>query len=367
VTVPDPRPDPRPDRQLHAVLPGSVDDPATPSGGNRYDRRALAALDGLGWRVHAHLVPGGWPRPDAAALAGLDRALSGLPDGSVVLVDGLVGCAAPQVLVPAAARLRVAVLVHLPLADETGLDPTEAAELDRRERQVLAAAGAVVVTSRWAAERLPGAADVAEPGVDRAPTATGGDGSELLCVASLTRRKAQDVLVTALAELADREFRCVLAGPAPDPAFAAELAALVERAGLADRVVLAGPLHGPDLDAAYARADLAVLVSWAETYGMTVTEALARGLPVVVSDAGPLPDTLGRAPDGSRPGVVVPAGQPGPLAAALRRWFDQPGLRAELRRSARSRRCILSGWEDTGRRLHEVLEALRLRPVGVPR
>ena len=82
---------------------------------------------------------------------------------------------------------------------------------------------------------------------------------------------------------------------------------------------------------------------------------------------GPLPDTLGHAPDGTRPGVVVPAGRPGPLAAALRRWFDEPALRAELRRSARSRRCILSGWEDTGRRLDEALDALRRRPVGVPR
>jgi glycosyltransferase involved in cell wall biosynthesis len=359
--------DPAAPREVHAVLPGSVDDPAAPSGGNRYDRRALAALAELGWRVRAHLVDGSWPRPDGPARDGLDRTLADLPDGAVVLVDGLVGCGVPEVLVPAAGRLRLAVLVHLPLADETGLGPADAAELDRRERAVLTAAGAVVVTSRWAADRVPTATAVAEPGVDRAPVATGGDGAQLLCVAALTRRKAQDVLVAALAELADREFRCVLAGPAPDPGFAAELAALVERAGLADRVVLAGPLHGAELDAAYAAADLALLVSHAETYGMAVTEALARGLPVVVSDAGPLPETLGRAADGTRPGVVVPAGRPGPLAAALRRWLDEPGYRAELRRSALSRRCILSGWEDTGRRLHEVLDALRLRPVGVPR
>jgi glycosyltransferase involved in cell wall biosynthesis len=260
--------------------------------------------------------------------------------------------------------------VHLPLADETGLDPAEAADLDRREREVLATAAAVVVTSRWAAERVRDLAErtpvhIAEPGVDLAPVSTGGDGSELLCVASVTRRKAQDVLVEALAGLADRPLRCVLAGPRPDPGFAAELAARVDGAGLTGKVVLAGPLAGAELDAAYARADLAVLVSLAETYGMAVTEALARGLPVVVSDAGPLPDTLGTAPDGSRPGVVVPAGRPAPLAAAVRRWLDEPGFRADLRRSAGARRCILSGWDDTARRLHEVLDALRRRPVGV--
>jgi glycosyltransferase involved in cell wall biosynthesis len=351
---------------LHAVLPGSVDDPAAPSGGNRYDRRVLDELAGLGWRVEAHLLPGAWPRPAAPDLARLDRTLAALPDGAVVLVDGLVGCGVPEVVVPATRRLRVAVLVHLPLADETGLDPVLAADLDRREREVLAAAAEVVVTSGWAAGRLGGRpVHVAEPGVERAPVAVGGDGSELLCVASLTRRKAQDVLVEALAELADRPLRCVLAGPRPDPGFAAELVARVDRAGLTGKVVLAGPLAGAELDAAYAGADLAVLVSWAETYGMAVTEALARGLPVVVSDAGPLPATLGRAPDGSRPGAVVPAGQPARLAAVLRRWLDEPGYRADLRRSARSRRCILSGWDDTARRLHDVLDAVRRRPVEV--
>jgi glycosyltransferase involved in cell wall biosynthesis len=357
-----------PDRELHAVLPASVDDPTTPSGGNRYDRRVLRGLGDLGWRVHAHLVEGTWPRPDGPALAALDRTLAALPDGAVVLVDGLVGCGVPEVVVPAAGRLRLAVLVHLPLADETGLDPGEVADLDRREREVLAAAAAVVVTSRWAADRMSGTpVHVVEPGVDRAPVARGGDGSELLCVASVTRRKAQDVLVEALAGLADRPVRCVLAGPRPDPAFAAELTERVDRAGLAGKVVLAGPLAGADLDAAYAAADLAVLVSWAETYGMAVTEALARAIPVVVSDAGPLPDTLGHAPDGSRPGVVVPAGRPAPLAAALRRWLDEPAYRADLRRSAASRRCILSGWEDTARGLHDVLDPLRPTSVGAPR
>jgi hypothetical protein len=339
---------------VHVVLPGSVDDPTVPSGGNVYDRRVCAALPALGWRVLPTPVTGGWPRPAPAERAALERVLADLPDGALVLVDGLVGCGVPEVLVPAAQRLRLVVLVHLPLADETGLDPAVAADLDRREREVLDAAAAVVVTSPWAAGRVAGAV-VAEPGVDPAPVAPGGDGLNLLCVASVTRRKAQDVLVRALTGVADRPLRCVLAGPRPDPAFDAELCELVDRGGLADRVRLVGPLAGADLDAAYAAADLALLVSRAETFGMAVTEALAAGLPVVVSDAGPLPDTLGHAPDGSRPGLVVAAGEPAPLAAVLRRWCDEPGWRAGLRRSALARRQTLTGWEHTAQRLHEVL------------
>jgi glycosyltransferase involved in cell wall biosynthesis len=358
-----------PGLDLHVVLPAGVDDPAAPSGGNAYDDRVCRELPAHGWRVHRHAVAGAWPHPDAAARGALRRVLDGLSDGAVVLVDGLVGCGVPEVVVPAAARLRLAVLVHLPLADETGLPPGVAADLDRREGEVLAAARAVVVTGPWVARRLAergragAGVHVVEPGVDRAPVSPGrGDGSGLLCVASVTRRKAQDVLVRALAEVSDRSFDCVLAGPRPDPGFDAELVGLVERAGLTGRVHLVGPLAGAELDAAWAGADLAVLVSWAETYGMVVTEALARGIPVLVSDAGALPETLGRAPDGTRPGIVVPAGRVAPLAAALARWFDRPGFRAEVRGSALGRRCILSGWADTARHLHAVLDGVRRGP-----
>ena len=101
---------------------------------------------------------------------------------------------------------------------------------------------------------------------------------------------------------------------------------------------LTGPLTGAALDAAYAAADLLVVPSRAETYGMVVTEALARGIPVLASDAGGLPETLGRDPDGRVPGVVVPSGDAAALAAALRGWLIDSGLRAELRQArARAR------------------------------
>jgi hypothetical protein len=361
-----------PDREVQVVLPGDVDDPALPSGGNVYDRRVCRALPALGWRVRTAAVTGSWPRPDTSARGELHRLLDALPGGALVLVDGLVACGVPEIVVPAARRLRLAVLVHLPLAAETGLPATEAAELDRRERAVLAAASAVVVTGRWAARSLAergeldaGKVHLAEPGVDPAPVVTGtAAGSGLLCVASLTRRKAQDVLVEALA-LADRPLRCVLAGPQRDPGFAAELRALIDQTALTGSISLVGPLAGADLEAAYAGTDLAVLVSHAETYGMAVTEALARGIPVVVSDAGALPDTLGHAADGSRPGLVVPAGRADALAAALRQWFDDPPLRETLRRSALGRRAILTGWDDTARHLHRVLDGLRTAPTAV--
>ena len=116
-----------------------------------------------------------------------------------------------------------------------------------------------------------------------------------------------------------------------------------------------GALAGPDLDAAYAAADVLVLASRAETYGMVVTEALARGLPVVATDVGGLPEALGGGADGDRPGLLVPAGDPAALAAALRSWLGDSDLRRRLRLAAQERRATLAGWSATSERLACVL------------
>jgi glycosyltransferase involved in cell wall biosynthesis len=358
------------------VLPGDVADPLAPSGGNVYGLRVCRELGSAhGWQVHRRDLPGRWPRPEPAAADRLAALLAAAPDGAVVLLDGLVACGVPEIVEPAAARLRLAVLVHLPLADETGLAPDVAAELDERERRTLRAARAVLVTSAVAARGLGRhglAADrvhVAEPGVDVAALAGGTDGaSRLLCVASVTPRKNQHRLVDALAELSDRRWTLACVGPLRrDPDYVEALASRIARHGFEDRVELTGPLTGAALDDQYDAADLAVLVSETETYGMVVTEALARGIPVLVTAAGALPDTLGRAPDGSRPGLLVAPGDHDALVAALRSWFDDASLRYRLRTSTRQRRAILTRWEHTARRLHEVLDGLRRAPIEAPR
>jgi len=354
-------------RELHVILPGDVTDPEAASGGNVYDRRVCDGLGGLGWRVHLSGVPGEWPRPGPEERAALQRVLAGVPDGATVLADGLVACGVPEIVVPHARRLRVVVLVHLPLADETGLDPGTAAELDRRERETLRAAALVVATSEWAGRGLaarhgldPARVGVAAPGVDPAPVAPGTDGaSRLLCVASVTPRKGHDVLVAALASLRDLDWSCVCAGPLRrDPGFADRIRRMIDDGGLAGRVRLAGPLTGRPLDDAYAAADLVVLPSRAETYGMVVTEALARGIPVLASAVDALPETLGRGPDGGVPGLLVPPDDPEALAGALRQWLINPSLRVKIRTSALHRRGMLHGWATTTRDLAHLLERL---------
>ncbi|MET7620660.1 glycosyltransferase family 4 protein [Streptomyces sp. NPDC005408] len=358
-------------RSVHVVLPGGVDDPAAPSGGNVYDRRLCDDLPRIGWQVHEHAVAGTWPQPGAAARDELAKILAESEPGSLVLLDGLVACAVPDIVVPETERLRIAVLVHLPLGDETGLAPARAAELDALERRTLSSVPAVVATSGWAARRLvthhgldPARVHVAAPGVDIAPQASGSDGaSGLLCVASVTPRKGHFRLVEALAAVADLPWTCVCAGGlGQDPGYVGQLRALIEKTGLDDRVHLVGPQSGAELDASYAAADLLVLTSYAETYGMAVTEALARGIPVLATDVGGLPEAVGRAPDGSVPGILVPSQDPVALATALHRWFGEPALRRRLKAAARGRRAALDGWRTTVWNLAGALEQLRIDP-----
>jgi glycosyltransferase involved in cell wall biosynthesis len=339
---------------VHVVVPEGIDDPARPSGGNTYDRRVCLGLASLGWSVHEHAVPGPWPLPDRASCAALAGTVAEIPEGAVVLLDGLVASTAPEVLVPQASRLRLVVIVHMPL----GLRPPadRADDVRTREGEVLSAAAAVVTTSAWTRSRLvelyrldADRVRVAEPGVDAADLATGtAGGFALLCVAAVTFDKGHDVLLDALAKISAAAWTCLCVGSLDrDPAFVEDIRCRSLDRGLDGRIEFTGPRTGADLELSYAGADLLVLVSRAETYGMVIIEALARGVPVVVADVGGVGEALGHGAGGIRPGLLVAPDDPDALAAALRAWLSDAELRERLRRAARKRRESLPGWSST--------------------
>ena len=340
--------------ELHVVVPDGVDDPARPSGGNTYDRHVCRGLSALGWSVHEHAVAGCWPRRDKASLGSLADAVRRVPDGAVVLLDGLVASTAPEVLVPEARRVRLVTLVHMPLGHRPADDG--AGDIRMRERAVLSAVAAVVTTSVWTRRRLlelyalpAERVHVAEPGVDSAELAAGtAGGGSLLCVAAVTPAKGHDVLVDALSRMRRLPWRCACVGSLDrDPVFVASLGRRVLDVGLQDRVSFTGPLTGADLDRRYAAADLVVLASRAETYGMVVSEALAHGLPVVAAEVGGVTEAVGHSAGGIRPGLLVPPDDPAALGAALRAWLGDAELRARLRRAACERLKSLPRWAST--------------------
>ena len=360
--------------EVHVIVPEGIDDPARPSGGNTYDRRVCRGLAALGWTVNEHAVPGAWPLPGKAALAALARAVGGIADGAVVLLDGLIASTAPEALVPHARRLRQVVLVHMPLGHRP--PASEAGAVRAREREVLVAATAIVTTSAWTRRRLgelyalpADRVHVAEPGVDRARVARGSAaGDELLCVAAVRPDKGHDVLIDGLAMAADLSWRCTCVGSlVRDPAFADAVLRRARASGLDDRIRFPGPCTGEELGRACARADLLVLASHAETYGMVVTEALSRGLPVIATDVGGVSDALGHGEHGTRPGVLVPPGEPAALGAALRAWLVDAELRDRLRRAARERRAELRPWTATASAIADVLARSVASGEGVAR
>ncbi|WP_163559345.1 glycosyltransferase family 4 protein [Halomonas sp. NO4] len=356
----------RPDLQL--IVAG---DPDQLTGGYLYDAHIAEALRARGWVVTVTGLAGRFPDPDARARRSLAETLAGLPDGARVVIDGLALGGLPDAVAPHAVRLDLTGLVHHPLAEESGLDADTRERLFACERRALAQVRRVIATSAYtarglarygvSAERIR----VVEPGVEPAPLAAsaraeGPDtgGNRLLCVATLTPRKGHDRLLEALAGITDRAWHLDLVGsPARDPAWAERLFAATREYRLAERVTWHGELDGERLAALWQAADLSVLASRYEGYGMVVSEALARGLPVVATTGGALVDTL--PPEA---GLAVAPNDAAALRAALTRWLDEPALRRCLRQGARAARERLADWPTAGVRFAAALDEKPVMP-----
>jgi glycosyltransferase involved in cell wall biosynthesis len=349
--------------RVHVIVPDGFDDPGQPTGGNVYDQRVCAGLRQHGWEVLVAAAAAPPPVPVSGAGTGLARIVAAIPDGESVLIDGLIAAPAAAQLLPHAGRIRMTVLLHMPLA--TAIDGYHDASAERSERAVLRAAAGVVVTSDWtrrhvlARYAIPACrVHVAQPGADRVAAPARPVPGHLICVGVLGRHKGQDLLVEALAGLADRDWHCVLAGsPGRDPDFAGQLKTRIARLGYGHRIRLSGVLTGAALSHAYTTADLLVAPSRSETYGMAVTEALAHGLPVMAAAVGGLPEALGFTADGTRPGQLIPPGDPAVLAAALGDWLGDERQRQRLRTAAQQRRATLRDWAQTTRQVANALTA----------
>jgi glycosyltransferase involved in cell wall biosynthesis len=346
-----------------------------PTGGTVYDQNLVTELRALGIPIRLHRLAGPWPEADASTQANLARALRAQP---ACLVDGILAGASPEVIAAAVeSGHAVTLVVHLPISDELGLDPARRERYAALESQAVRAASGVVCPSRWCAAELRrryGRSDlgVAVPGVTPAPAARGSQRSglpRLLTLASLTPTKDQITLVRALAQLSDLGWLADLVGfDLADLGYAARVRHEVAEVGLADRIRVTGALTGSALDQRWDAADLLVLPSRIETFGLVVTEALARGIPAIVSASTGAVEALQQGatlPTDAMPGTAVPPGDPTTLAAVLRRWLTEPTLRLAWKQSALARRGNLPGWQRTAEAVLSYLQR-RQQPSSTP-
>ncbi|WP_246702816.1 glycosyltransferase family 4 protein [Starkeya sp. ORNL1] len=344
------------ERHLAFAIPGDLE---APTGGYGYDRRLMDELRALGWEIEHIALPGGFPSPSDAERGQALAALTALPLGTPLMIDGLAFGVMDREAPQLAARGPLIALVHHPLANETGLAADHARALRASEWAALSHAGRVVVTSpatataltrdfEVAAERIV----VAVPGTDPAAFArgSGGPGVQLIAVGSLIPRKGHLDLLAALEELRALDWWLDLVGdPGLDPAHAAEIVAAIHRYALSERVALHGPLGRAELDALYDSADIFVLASHYEGYGMAYAEGIARGLPVVGTTGGAIAETVGAA------GELVPPGHPRALAGVLAKLIADPAHRARRAEAARAAAPLLPTWADTARRVADAI------------
>lgn len=340
------------------AIPGDIN---LPTGGYAYDRRVLALLPACGVTVRHLPLPASYPAPTADDLDATASALADVPAASVLLVDGLAYGAMPAHAIDRASAPIVA-LVHHPLCLEAGLSKPRQDELFALEKVALAKARRTVTTSRATADTLvqdfavPRAhITIAEPGTDRAARATTSNATpHLVAVGSIVPRKAFDLLVRALGRLKDLDWRLTIAGPTDRSASATrELDSAIVATGLSSRITIAGPLSESQLAVLYTTADLFVMSSLYEGYGMVLAEAMARGLPIVCTTGGAAADTV---PDAA--GLKVAPGDEAAFADAIDNVLRDAGLRRRMADAAWAAAQSLPRWEDTAAKIAAVIKEI---------
>ena len=345
------------------IVPG----PIQRTGGYIYDCRMADGLRALGWDVETLELSGSFPFPDTSARARAMHVFNTLPDRAVALVDGLALGAIPEVAERHAQRLRIIALVHLPLSADVTREAATAQQLAILESRALASATLVVVTSDSTVSMLDryhlprNRIVVIEPGTDR-PTrdapkrggvGTSGRVIELLCVATINSGKGHETLLQSLAPIREPWHLTCAGSLTRDPATVTRVRGAIETLKLSDRVSLVGELDSRDLDQAYEHADVFVLATLQETYGMAVAEALGHGLPVVSTNTG----AIGRLV-GNRAGLIVEPDDIHGLSVALSTIIRDESLRHALADGARTAAQQLPTWDDAAARLSGVVTRL---------
>jgi glycosyltransferase involved in cell wall biosynthesis len=338
------------------VVPGPL---TTRTGGSIYDRRVVEGLRARGWHVTVVELDA-FAHPLAPPLATAPARFAAIPDHELVLVDGLAFGTMPEVIERESWRLRFVPIVHMVLSATPGLTRGESAWLSNLERRALARAHHILITGTrtkrfvtlMTGRNTDDQITCIPPGIDRAVTRTlRSDGPvRLLCVANVTWGKGHDVLLEALSRQHDAEWELTCVGSVTrDTRYAERLSVRAAQLGLQRRIRWLGELDTDAIEAQFAGADLFVLPTRAETYGMAVAEAIAHGLPVVSTRTGEIASIAGEG------GLLAEPGDVDGFAFALKDAICDPTLRGQLADGARTAATRLPTWSDTADAMETVL------------
>lgn len=341
------------------------------TGGYLYHARVFAGLRKEGIEVETFVASGAAPAEQEAAAPRLGPRLD-LRRFDAIVVDALARIVCAPWLDGWRASCPVVAMVHELPSIAAGGEVAREQEFEEpllRADHLVAVSdhGRSILQSRGVpAERIR----VVSPGFDRlSPPDAGAKQSarkdslvRALCVAQWIPRK--DILDLVRAWTAHERSGAMLeliGETDADPAYAASVRAAI--AGAPDSSIrVSGAVDDATLGAAYAAADLFVLPSRYEGYGIVYAEALAHGLPIVACDVGPVPELVGE-----EAALLVPPDDIEALSGALNQLLGDPALRNRMSEAAYCRAEGLPTWEDaTAGFLRVLRETQALRSARQP-
>ncbi len=344
--------------QIRFVVPGNIN---LPTGGYRYDRNIIEQWNTLNVDCVLHSLQGDFPFPTNHQRDAAIRSLSDIPDQSVAVIDGLAGGAMPELLENLARRMKVVSLIHHPLCLENGITSAEKEKLEQSEKSGLEFVSGVITTSTQTAKTTAELFDYpqerirsVEPGVDRGPIADPkqNDIVNLICVGSVVERKGHMYLIEALAKLKHLDWNLDCYGMADTGGnFFKQVSRKLVESGVENRISFHGVVTQEVLETAYSKADLFVLPSLYEGYGMAYAEAIVRGLPVIGTMAGAIPDTVPRSC-----GILVEPKSVEQLRSALETMITKPSKRAKYHLNALHHEPNFPTWRQSAQKFLQLLE-----------
>lgn len=228
--------------------------------------------------------------------------------------------------------LRLKALWHQVLGKDLLKDAARIVTTSELEQQEFLCAGfsPARIVMRYNGVDVEAFSEMPEPGAFRRKWGVSNDEPLILFLSRLIPRKGAELLIDAFAKACTSTGRLVIAGPEDEKGYRAFLEGRARKSAAAGRITFCGPLYDEEKKAALRDADLFVLPSRYENFANVAAEAIACGVPVIVSDACGISSLIeGRA------GLVIPVGLEA-LIAALKRMVQDEGLRATFKEGCRS-------------------------------